>query len=418
MGLGINIKGITNDLSALKETLVESTAITDWFNNYSTGPFKNFVSLEWNENLLQVTLHPCEEPVYFEFFDNYLVCSAKTNSVGPGYHAYLVKLVERLGNDLKINWTWNEEEGEVFYEDETGYYELRDYYSLQTEMVRWLRALCNSYREDPETSQIMVSMPGGYPRIKWDYFALSPMGRWGKEWFEKVGALEPEDLHWAGKEFFIWWNEEPDVAFFKRTGIALLNVDCPWHYPTDDKEIKTLQLIDQCFEQARKIDPFIELPDEDWSTIKNFLAESETDISDTGYGYRKELMTFDLAGNWMIDLQGTMYHTLDENTEVYYDHERTVRSLAYLFSGQEQSESEYAESFFDKNENAAGAEVVYSTTSLAGKAIIYYVIEEKSEYWILQGVKVGDGKFLLSTICYPTEEHKEWAIETWNSVRR
>lgn len=418
MGLGINMKGEANSPFDLKKTWFESSAITDCIAGYATGIFNDFISYERNENTLQVTLHPCEEPVYFEFFDTYLLCSAKSNSVGPGYHAYLVKLMEQLGEQLNITWTWRGEDGENSYEDETGYYEQRDFAQLQTEMVRWLKALCQHYSAETEEGPIMISVPPGFPRMKGDYFALSPLGRWEKEWFEKVAALEPEDLHWAGKEFFIWWEEESDAQFFKQTGIALLNIDCPWHYPVDEKENKTLLLIDQCFEEARKTEPFIELPDDDWTTIENFLSESETDLADTGYGFRKELMTFDLAGEWLIDLHGSMYHSIEDNTEVYYDHERTVRSLAYQLSDQRQSDSEYAATFFNNNEHTAGAEVIYSTTTLAGKAIIYFNQDEDEEYWILQGVRVGNEKFLLSTICYPTAEDKEWAIETWNSIRR
>ena len=77
--------------------------------------------------------------------------------------------------------------------------------------------------------------------------------------------------------------------------------------------------------------------------------------------------------------------------------------------------------FFDDNENVnAGTEILDTTTGLAGKAIIYYTIDkdEDSEYWVLQGVKVKDNEFLLSTICYPTEKHKAWAIETWTSIKK
>jgi hypothetical protein len=114
-----------------------------------------------------------------------------------------------------------------------------------------------------------------------------------------------------------------------------------------------------------------------------------------------------------------MYESTDESTLVHYDHIRTVRSLAYTISNKEKTDTEFAETFFDSNENVV-IETLYSETDLEGKAIIYYTIDKEleSEYWTLQGVKVKGEKFLLSTICYPTEEHKEWAIQIWNSIRR
>jgi hypothetical protein len=419
MGLGIYIKGeVSKPLFSFRKEAFQFSAIQDYITSYSSGLFKEFLSFSEDENTLYVTLHPSEEPVYFTRSENVIVCSAKTNSVGPGYHAYLVELIEKLGKNLKIEWQWDLEEGEEFYQDETGYYEHRNYEQLQLEMLRWLRALCRSYDED-ESKQIMVSLPAGIPRLRLDYFAISPVGMWSKEWFNKVGSLEPEDIRWAGDEFFIWWNKEMDAKFYKQTGIALLNVDCPWHIPIDDKEKKSLAMSDQCFEQARKIDPFIELPEEDWVTVKNLLAEADTEIPETEYGYRKHLMTFDLAGDWLIDLPGTMYESTDESTLVHYDHIRTVRSLAYTISNKEKTDAEFAETFFDNNKNVI-IETLYSEADLEGKAIIFYSIDKdlESEYWTLQGVKVKDHRFLLSTICYPTEDHKEWAIQTWRSIRR
>lgn len=419
MGLGIYIKGeVSKPLLSFKKKLFDLSTIQDYITDHSSGLFKDFLSFDQSESTLYATLHPCEESVHFVLSGSTIICSAKTNSVGPGYHAYLVEFVEKLGKDLGIKWSWDLEEDEEYYQDETGYYQHRNYEQLQLEMLGWLKALCRTYDEEGG-KQIMVSLPMGFPRMKLDYFAMSPVQIWEKEWFNKVAGLEPEDLKWAGEEFFIWWNQEPDALFYKQTGIALMNVDCPWHFPVDEQEKNLLSAIDQCFESARKLDPFIELPEGDWETVRNLPSEIESDILETQYGYRKHLMTFDLPGEWLIDLPGTMYRTTDGNTLVFYDHLFSVRSLAYNIE-KETSDAEYAETFFDTNENVgAGTETLYSETDLAGKAIVCYAIDKEanSEYWVLQGVKVKDDKFLLSTICYPTEEHKEWAVQTWNSIR-
>ena len=42
-----------------------------------------------------VQFHPAEEEVDFLFQDSWLVCSAKTSSAGPGYHEFLIELLER-----------------------------------------------------------------------------------------------------------------------------------------------------------------------------------------------------------------------------------------------------------------------------------------------------------------------------------
>jgi len=111
MGLGIYIK-------AQVSTPIQFSAIQDCITNNISGLFKDFLSFSLSENSLYVTLHPCEETVIFEYVNNDLICSAKTNSVGPGYHAYLVELIEKIAIDLGIPWSWNLEEGEEYYLDE------------------------------------------------------------------------------------------------------------------------------------------------------------------------------------------------------------------------------------------------------------------------------------------------------------
>lgn len=411
MGLGINIKG---ELS----TPIQFSTIQDCVTNNVSGLFKNFLSFTDSENAFYMTLHPCEETVSFEYVNDNLICSAKTNSVGPGYHAYLVELVEKIGKDLQIQWTWDLEEGEEYYADETDYYSHRDFKQLQFEMLKWLKALAKSFTEEGTNDRCMFTMPLGYPGMKRDYFGLSPMGIWTRESFKKIAESDVDELEWAGQAFFIWWNKRDDDQFYKKTGIALLNVECPWHYPADDREKKLFSNIDNCFELAKQLNPMIDLPFTDWATVRNFLNEEDADIPETDFGFKKHLMTFALPGKWMIDLPGNLYYTVDENTEVYYDHDRNVRSICYT-RNDGKTDQEYADDFFKTKDNA-GAEFLASSTDIAGKAVVYYKMDKEveQEYWILQGVRVKGKKFVFSTICYPSEDFKQWAIDTWNSIRR
>lgn len=410
MGLGINIKA---ELS----TVIQLSTIQECITNNTSGLFKEFLAFSDSENAFYVTLHPCEETVSFECINGDLICSAKTNSVGPGYHAYLVELIEKIGKDLHIQWIWNLEEGEEYYLDETDYYSHRDFKQLQLEMLKWLKALAKSFTEE-EGGQYMFTMPFGYPRMKRDYFAMSPLSLWTRESFKKIAESDVDELEWAGQDFFIWWDKKDDDQFYKKTGIALLNVECPWHYPADEKERKLLSNINNCFELAKQSNSLIDLPFADWATVRCFLNEKAADIPETDFGYKKHLMAFDLPGQWMIDLPGSFYYTEDENTEVYYDQERNVRCICYT-RNDDKTDQEYADGFFKDKDNA-GVEFLSSANDIAGKAVVYYTIDKEfeQEYWVLQGVKVKGDRFVFSTICYPGEEYKQWAIDTWNSIRR
>jgi hypothetical protein len=51
--------------------------------------------------------------------------------------------------------------------------------------------------------------------------------------------------------------------------------------------------------------------------------------------------------------------------------------------------------------------------------VVYYTMDKEAQqgYWVLQGVRVKGDKFVFSTISYPNEDYKQWAIDTWNSIR-
>jgi hypothetical protein len=276
MGLGITIKANLN-------AAIHFSTIQECIANNTKGLFKDFLSFSESENAFYVTLHPCEETVSFEYVNGNLICSAKTNSVGPGYHAYLVELLEKIGTELLITWKWNLEEGEEYFLDETDYYHHRDFKQLQLEMLKWLKAVAKSFTDEADNEQCMFTMPLGYPRMKRNYFAVSPLGFWTRELFKKIADSEVDELEWAGQDFFIWWNKEDDAQFYKKTGIALLNVECPWRYPADDKEKKLLSNIDNCFWMVTKLDMQVDLPFTDWATVKNFLNEEDTRYTRDGF---------------------------------------------------------------------------------------------------------------------------------------
>lgn len=76
-------------------------------------------------NCMNVELHPAEEPVEFTIDNGTLKFSAKTNSAGPGYHAYLVDTLETVERQLGLTWNWSD--GSDDMGDETSFHSTRDF---------------------------------------------------------------------------------------------------------------------------------------------------------------------------------------------------------------------------------------------------------------------------------------------------
>jgi len=74
---------------------------------------------------LQVLLHPTAESVEIVSWDpKTLVVSAKTSSVGPGYHLYLCDVVKRIGEALSV--AWDPPDAERQTGDDTGFFHAGD----------------------------------------------------------------------------------------------------------------------------------------------------------------------------------------------------------------------------------------------------------------------------------------------------
>src|SRR2546423_1432700 len=75
------------------------------------------------KSALFLKLHPAAEVVEIAALGGgRLLVSAKTSSVGPGYHASLCDLLKRLGKSLGVTWAPPEEEGD----EGTRYFHRRD----------------------------------------------------------------------------------------------------------------------------------------------------------------------------------------------------------------------------------------------------------------------------------------------------
>jgi hypothetical protein len=86
-----------------------------------------------------VTLHPAAEALYLEADGETVTASAKTSNVGPGYHAFLVFVLDSVQASLGLKWEWAEED------DETGFARHGDFARLQAEMAKQFRQCRRSY---------------------------------------------------------------------------------------------------------------------------------------------------------------------------------------------------------------------------------------------------------------------------------
>lgn len=139
----------------------------------------------------------------------------------------------------------------------------------------------------------------------------------------------------------------------------------------------------------------------------------------------RAIYTSEICRGWLINLYGMNDSDVIGDVIVHYnrDDNTSIQVCEYSVGDEKGTDIQKAENILADMYDIGGAEsreieTIYSTTYIGGKAIVYHCIdwENDAEYWFLEGVKVKGKQYLVSRIWYTKPEHKEWAIDRWNSI--
>ena len=376
---------------------------------------------------MEVRFHPAAEALDFGFDDDGdLMVAAKTSTVGPGYHAMLVELLEAIGPAAGIDWDWSDHgEGEG---DETGYHETRDFGALQDEMLGWLKGLAKHLLEldQGEMNQIALSMPVHYGLVT-DHFAHSPLGFWDRGWFEALAASDDERAASLAAAFFPWWNHPADAAYWRDCALVLAWTELPWTPPLDEAEQQIYELVVECFGRARKLDPSIGLPVAEIAEMRDLLSSDDLEQlpNPEGIGFRRGLRRRWFTGGWSVEIPGyfrEVEDAEDEGTRLYYHGERVVRASSYSVTTSE-PESKTTHDVLREmqaDQDSGGFSEEHHNDGLFG-----WGSESRSEdghYWNFQACigkdSGGMGRICVLTFSYddPARD-RDWALRTFKSVQ-
>lgn len=284
-------------------------------------------------------------------------------------------------------------------------------------MLQWLRALARNLIEKDDYEHLMISMPLDYLVIG-EYFALSSMGIWSKEWFISIANAEIADLMENGKEFFPWWSKCFDSHFFKNCAITKMWVDVPWHAYANEYEKGLYYFVIDCCNKAKQLDSQIKIPDAELSIIRTYLDNEKLaeDPSQDGIGFKKRLMQRSLTGTWTAAIPGFLYDDLEDDgsTVVYWFQDRTVRGSSFSLQGKDGRPLPPEELLEDKPQNLNVRD--FDKGHLKGYATIEMSSENGKEYFTLSGSIATMNNMCHVTICFDKEEQTYWAVAIWESV--
>jgi hypothetical protein len=439
MGVGLYLTGTfpSDAVDPAPEEWLDQVAA--WLESHEEEPL---MCCQRGENESQhptlfVQVHPCGEDVEISVPETGLcLVSAKTSTVGPGYHIFLCERLHELGEHFQIDWDTPGDEAEG---DETGYFFHEDALAVRQEMLRWLGAVAGivveNVKDGGDANVRMVSMPmtRSYPD---ETGILTPIGPRSTAWFQAVAAA-PEH----GIPFFPWWPEGVGSAFFLGRALCRLWQDVRWRTPITDDEGELLMDVHFDLERAFHIDPQSAIPWRAWHELLGYIneyfgyaefqheatqegdiarrAQEEADASAPRVGYRRGRVNVTLTGGWSITIPGEFAEEWEENGETWsaWLGGRTIWFTSWSVCG-ENDETLNAREILDSRSWPDAVEFIdHAEGALLGRAVFLPCEEDGRTLWNLKGYVAVEGNFALCNIYVQHESDREWALDVWKSLR-
>ncbi len=381
-------------------------------------------------------LHPGAEDVEIAVSGpGRVVVSAKTLTVGPGYHAFLCDLLHRLGDAIDIDWDAPDDDPDS--RDETGYFHSGDRQALEDEFLRWLSGVTKVIVDGLENDyqSLMISMAIGH-----HYHHHGPL----------VTPVGPRDLHWLGAvaedprrgiDLFPWWPAGVGGPFHLGRALTRMWRDVRWREPVTDDEGRLLMDVHLDLARAFRLDPSLHFPWREWRELMRYIeahfgyletggdeldveaevgrraAAIDPEASPTLIGYRRRPVRVDLTDGWSIEVPGEMTEEWDEEgLWTAGDADRAVFFKSYGLSTEEGGQPD-AREILESLTLPEGRRLEPANDGPIGQAVLAPQEPAEDGAWQLTAHNAIDGGLAVCNIVFRDPAHRDWAVATWRTLR-
>ena len=378
-----------------------------------------------DEDGFQARLVPFEENVFVRFEENKTVISAKTNSAGPGYHAYFVNVLDEL-----IRKTGTKHEN-VNIEDETDYYSSRDFGALQSSMKEWavgLAGMLVDYYGGQDNKNLAVSLPLDQTPVSEDGFVCYPLGYLDEITFRKM--RREEDLETILPRFFLWWDDGQTADFYRKTALMMMWQEINWLPPLAMEEggpgDGAYRSALACLEKAWAIDETLDYPEAEWLEIAELIGDKELFETLKGrfpeapgrepaIGFLRGWVSSMLPAGWRIEHPGKMYFD-DSDGSVWWDDDLTLRVSILSFQPQDGKKSDPKETL--RIINRDGSYEPFELKNKETPAVIKteQIEEDGKSLWQTSLNASTGNTLLLASLYYAEKETESLALKICKSL--
>jgi hypothetical protein len=375
-----------------------------------------FIELHEDDAAFGLEVHPGSEFLRFEAQpDNCFSAAIKTSTLGPGFHAEMVRLLKLVAAAGNLDIDWAEA-------DETGYAADDDFGALQEQMAEQFVAIVRIMSEHSTDEALCVNWPLGVPTPRGNSGGLfTPSGPLTPQWCQEV--IAGNDIERKCREFFVWWNKDRDAGYWQNLAHLILWSEVRWRPPMSEDEERTWSMVLLCEDELKKLGAASTLPAAEIAELKELLEWPDDtpcrEPAKKGIGYYRHDARWQLPGGWSLTLGGYFFHDVEDDgdTLLYFFNERTVRfSSANINSDDGPVPAEELLETATDNAPSDAEFIEFKNGEVLSRGFICEMEEDGETFTGLSATLAIPGGAAWLTVCFNEPRHREWAMSVLRSI--
>ena len=396
--------------------------IEAWLPGATGEPGSALVPRRTGDRSLEVDLHPAARPLRIEVNDaGVVIATGMTVPVGPGYHTFVARLLDRLGDEVEIGWakTAPLHDDAGVSTDPTGAFASGNRADAERGHLGWLRSALIAVRDARRQGAggLHLATPPGV-RFTVDSAVATVLGLRDDDWLERALA-DPR----VAADVWPWVADAMDARYLLARALTWMWLEVRWRPPIGPAETAIVDEVLGTLRRAYPLEPGLAWPWQEWRELLAFRGHPDpatVGLIDRAapqvgggagtIGYRRKPVTIVHEG-WALDLPGSF--TGSRTPEEWSGGEagRTVTLAGTLTDLS-------ADQFIRQVAGHLGHDAIeHHDGALVGRARLSSDASSGVEVATVEGYSAIRGRGAAIKVEIDDPQDWKWALDTWRGLR-
>ena len=376
---------------------------------------------------LHLDLHPAADPIVLTAdAEGRVVATGDSSNAGPGYHTFMGRVLDRVGDELGIMWSHDHVPRPVgakaaWVGSKEPLANRADAEKDHVALLGHVIARAGEHRRRG-ISGIQVGLQ---PNAKFEFDGPigTPLGPRDDAWLARA-----ERDAWAAADIRPWWFDATDARYLLQRALVILWTEIRWRPAADDAEKAAIDEVLSLLRKALPSDASLAYPWREWAELitlrgipdpigeRVFRQAEKVDRGLPVIGYRRRPVTITHEG-WALQVPGSFgeQRTADE----WRGEERGRQvTLAATETRTTNGMPMSAEWFMSSVVGDLGEGVLrHEDGGLVGRARVTSDASSGLEVAVLEGFSAVTGSGAAIRVAFASPDDWQWAVGLWRSLR-